>query len=178
MKKRTKITAKLKIYIAGRITGDVENARQVFKRKEQELTERGYEVINPFSLPHKDGATWEDYMKVCIQYLMECDEIYMLQEWEYSKGASIERNLAEAVGIEVRYEVHDEGWVMLRDASPDYYQIIHFRDKSGHILKGWMIKQVVGDVKTESFSMTSKLAFVRALDGDIVETEDVVEWKA
>lgn len=66
-------------YISGAISSDVSNAPIKFLEAEQRVQKRyGCETVNPLKLPHKEGATWEDYMAVDIIELMCCDIIYML----------------------------------------------------------------------------------------------------
>lgn len=81
------------VYISGAITG-VENYAQKFQEVEDILTKEGLEAVNPVKINHDHDKTWESYMKVDIIELMKCDAIFMLDGWEKSKGATIERNLA------------------------------------------------------------------------------------
>jgi len=60
----------------------------------------GYEVVDPSEVQLDDEATWTDYMRADLKLLLDCDYIYMLDGWEDSKGARIERELAENLGIE------------------------------------------------------------------------------
>lgn len=89
----------MKVYISGPITG-VENYEENFKQAENKLLSLGLEVFNParFCKDLKDKITnpsWNDYMKICIPALLECDAIYLLTGWELSKGALLEQKIAE-----------------------------------------------------------------------------------
>jgi len=92
---------KKKIYISGRITGIEHEAAAIFAKAEKELRAKGFEPVNPTTLNHEHDKTWEAYMKVCIYALLVCDGIYMLENWGYSKGAKIEYDIAEAIGLEI-----------------------------------------------------------------------------
>jgi hypothetical protein len=46
-----------------------------------------------------ENGSWEDYMKRDLVLLLRCDYIYLLDGWEYSKGARLEYNIACDVGI-------------------------------------------------------------------------------
>ena len=92
----------MRVYISGGITG-IENYSQIFKRKQEELEELGYEVLNPalLGLLMPTSATWKEYMALCIPMLKMCDCIYMLNGWEKSKGAKKEYNYALKRGINI-----------------------------------------------------------------------------
>jgi len=78
----------MKIYIAGKITGDP-NYKQKFAMKEMELMAQGHKVMNPSILP--EGFDYEDYMKVCYAMIDTCDAILLLPDWKESNGAVRER---------------------------------------------------------------------------------------
>jgi hypothetical protein len=93
---------KSKIYISGKITGlDLQEAENLFNEAETMLLKREYcEVVNPMKLDHsKHDQTWESFMMVDLKALIDCDGIYMLENWESSKGARIEHQLAEQLGL-------------------------------------------------------------------------------
>lgn len=46
---------------------------------------------------------WEFYMRESIKKLMDCDRILMLPGWENSRGACIEKELAETLGMPIEY---------------------------------------------------------------------------
>jgi hypothetical protein len=98
----------MKIYISGQITGlDLDEARQHFNSAESQLTTVGHEVINPMSLvPYQEHLTWKDYMIEDIKALFECDAIFMLDNWRHSRGAKIEHDIAQGLGIKVYYSTH------------------------------------------------------------------------
>lgn len=95
---------KQKIYVAGKITGMEQEAKARFDLAEAILTEKGFEVVNPMSLPHDHDLHWHNYMKECIQALCKCDAIYMLNNWIHSRGARIEQNLAVEMNLEIIYQ--------------------------------------------------------------------------
>lgn len=89
------------IYIAGKISGMEKEAYELFEAAQIELESKGYVVINPMKLPHNHNKTWQSYMRECIKELVDCDEIYMLNNWRDSKGARFERNLSLELGIKI-----------------------------------------------------------------------------
>ena len=91
---------KTKIYISGPITG-VAGADQVFDQAEKLLQAKGYDVVNPMKLKHDHNNSWQNYMKVDIKALCDCDAIYMLNNWYYSRGASLEFYIATQLGLNI-----------------------------------------------------------------------------
>lgn len=101
-----------RIYIAGKITGECETPELMQKciekfnnygfsiSKEKIEFTHGLLINKDFLNPRQ---SWEFYMKNDIATLMLCDEIHMLPDWYTSKGASIERQLAEDLGIKIVY---------------------------------------------------------------------------
>ena len=89
---------KNKTYISGKITG-------LSKKGSDEASLFSKEVINIYEVvPYDKSKSWKDYMIEDMNYLLDCDAIYMLSNWGDSKGARIERAIAIELGIEVIYQ--------------------------------------------------------------------------
>jgi hypothetical protein len=96
---------KKKIYISGKISNLLESEAQLlFENAEKVCIEMGYEPVNPMKLNHNHDKSWEAYMKEDIVAMMSCSAIYMLNNWESSNGAKVERELAIKLGFEVIYQ--------------------------------------------------------------------------
>jgi len=94
-----------KIYIAGKVTGlPIKEVTEKFKVVQKELESNGYEVVNPIEVVGDPETSWKKAMKLCIAALVQCNSIYMLPCWEQSKGATIEYNLAKALGLRILKE--------------------------------------------------------------------------
>jgi len=93
-----------KIYIAGKVTGMEDEARELFRLAEQQLLTRGYYPVNPMALRHDHDKRWESYMREAITAMLTCDSLLMLQGWEHSIGARIEHSLAEHLKMEILYQ--------------------------------------------------------------------------
>ena len=89
-----------KVYISGPITGIDFGNRFAFVAASCGLELCGYEVVDPSDVKLDGEASWSDYMRADLKLLLDCDYIYMLDGWEDSKGARLERELAERLGIE------------------------------------------------------------------------------
>ena len=95
-----------RIYISGKITGlHLTEAKFNFFEAEKHLRLRGLTPINPFNIVnYEEDKHWEEYMIECIRVLFKCDAIFMLKNWKDSKGARIERHIAEEMGMQIMYE--------------------------------------------------------------------------
>lgn len=98
----------MRIYIAGKITNNPDYINQ-FAKAEQNLIKRGFEVINPVK---NEGAEYKWYIDEGLKQLMTCDAIYMLKNWQQSKGASLERRYARTVGLKIIEEERKKKWSM------------------------------------------------------------------
>lgn len=94
------------IYIAGPMTGLPELNRLAFMEAEKALTEAGFVVLNPAWLPA--GLPPAKYMPICLAMLDAAGAVYMLEGWERSHGALIERSYALYQGKAV-FEPEKEG---------------------------------------------------------------------
>ena len=94
---------KQKIYLSGKITGlPILEAIKNFESAENQLKELAI-IVNPMRISHYHDRSWQSYMKEDIKALMNCDAIAMLPNFNESKGALIELNLAKSLGFEIIY---------------------------------------------------------------------------
>lgn len=95
----------MKIYISGKISGlPLEEARTKFDKAETYLKGQGYEVVNPIKNGIPYNASWEVHIAIDILLLIGCQAIYLLPDWVYSKGATLEKKIAEFTGKEIIYQ--------------------------------------------------------------------------
>ena len=94
----------MKVYISGKITGlHPREYRGKFKAAVRKLNEMGHEAINPARMDVYN-LTYAQYMAIDGMLVKFSDAIYMLDNWEDSKGARMEKELAESLGLKVMYE--------------------------------------------------------------------------
>lgn len=104
---------KKQIYISGKITGD-DNYRAKFAMARDRLTRDGYNVLNPVEKADKlerlhqalgrAAPSWSDYMRKCLVTIIDADAVYMLRDWQESRGARLEHYIASELGINIVYE--------------------------------------------------------------------------
>ena len=90
-------------YIAGKITGLPKgHVQDKFETISNQLSGMGYEVVKPVALSD-DTKTWDDSVRSDIKKMLECDEVHLLPDWQDSKGAQLERDIALRLGMQVVY---------------------------------------------------------------------------
>lgn len=91
---------KKKVYISGMISGmPLQYVKEKFSNAAIDLKKAGYVPINPLDNGLDEKETWGNHMKADLKLMLDCDMVYLLPDWMNSKGATIEKNLAEALGI-------------------------------------------------------------------------------
>jgi Domain of unknown function (DUF4406) len=92
---------KMRIYIAGPMTGLPDLNFPAFHAEAARLRALGWEVVNPAELNLDPSALWADCMRADITALVTCKFIRLLPGWEKSKGATLEAHIAERLGMHV-----------------------------------------------------------------------------
>lgn len=91
--------AKLNVYICGPVTGiETVKREKAFNNAVSEITRAGMKPVNPLNIV-SPGTSWKEAMKQCIPELLKCDAIYKLDNWQSSKGALLEAEIANKLGI-------------------------------------------------------------------------------
>lgn len=105
------------IYVAGKYLGesDWETYNNIHKARvaARKLWDEGWAVICPHSNTafmggvgerNKDDGDWLKWITGDKEIISRCDAIFMMDNWQDSKGARIELNEARGLGLEVIYE--------------------------------------------------------------------------
>lgn len=105
---------KFSVYISGKISGVPDLNRVKFDQAENYLRFRfgngdNVMIINPHTILHNHDKTWESFMRVDLRYMLKCNIVVVLDDWNKSRGAIIEVLLAGIVAIPVYTldSVHD-----------------------------------------------------------------------
>lgn len=85
----------MKIYIAGKITGDPKY-RDRFRGEAEKLERMGYIVLNPAELP--EGMSKAEYMRICFAMIDCADTVFLLPGWQDSPGARLELAYCRYIG--------------------------------------------------------------------------------
>lgn len=108
-----------RIYIAGKVTGEpLAAVTAKFGHAQMQLEMAGHRVINPLAVTAaacQDAGNdpkagqwlkmdWQTAMKLTVAAMMTCDRVYMLADWRYSRGATIEHDLALKIGLPISYQ--------------------------------------------------------------------------
>lgn len=90
-----------RIYVAGPMTGLPDCNYPAFNDAAKRLRELGHTVLNPAENPAPPCGTWQGYMRMALAQLVQCEQVVLLPGWSESRGALIERWLAQVLGMEV-----------------------------------------------------------------------------
>tara|TARA_B100000131_G_scaffold305596_1_gene331737 strand:- start:1 stop:384 length:384 start_codon:yes stop_codon:yes gene_type:complete len=112
------------IYVAGPMRGYENYNYPAFDYRAKKLEEMGWTVINPAELDRNEGKPMSDpmafspetnyadheFMRQALKRDMDalcddCTAIYMMANWEESRGAKAEWHLAKALGLDIFYEI-------------------------------------------------------------------------
>lgn len=91
----------MKIYIAGKITGD-SNYQQKFMKARKQFEQSGHIVISPAVLP--EGMTPGDYMKICFAMIDVADAVAFLRDWKDSAGARLEMEYCKYINKQILHQ--------------------------------------------------------------------------
>ena len=97
----------MKIYISGKISGiPLDEARIKFENAESDITGIGETPVNSMKIgEYHPDKLWHEYMIEDISELFKCDAILLLPCWAESKGARIEKFIADELGLLIfRYD--------------------------------------------------------------------------
>ena len=98
------------VYVAGRMTFEPENGKAAFDRAAAKLRADGHVVINPSELNSMfgKGRSYAQCLKADLALILSvCDAVYLLSNYTKSRGARVEKAVAEAIGLEVWFEDED-----------------------------------------------------------------------
>lgn len=94
------------VYISGPMSGLPESNYPAFNRAAEHISAMGYAVENPAENPEPACKSWAGYMRLALAQLVRCDISVRLPGWENSRGAVVENDIANILGLEV-IDLHD-----------------------------------------------------------------------
>ena len=90
----------MKVYIAGKITGDPDYKTR-FVQAAKKLEKLLGPVLNPAQLPA--GLSAADYTRICFSMIDSADVAAFLPSWAESRGAALEHAYCAYIGKEILY---------------------------------------------------------------------------
>ncbi|WP_277093407.1 DUF4406 domain-containing protein [Alicyclobacillus mali (ex Roth et al. 2021)] len=84
-------------YLAGPMSGYPDFNRPTFREAAVRLRAQGLAVVNPAEIPGDEDWEWDDWMRAALHCLLGCHAVVFLSGWESSRGAQLERAIAEAL---------------------------------------------------------------------------------
>ena len=89
-------------YLAGPMSGLPDLNFPAFHAEAARLRRLGYGVINPAEINADPSACWAACMRAdLIEMLRHCSTIALLPGWHGSRGSTLERKIAEALGMRI-----------------------------------------------------------------------------
>jgi len=126
------LASKGKIYIAGPIKSRLEageshtDIRIDFDDAAEKMRLDGWEPVNPYEL-HPSMMPWEDCIRADIPGLIQCQAIYLLPGYQFSRGVmEVELPLARSLKMQILYAGKAEGIgqeatrIVTTDRGPQY----------------------------------------------------------
>ena len=102
----------MRVYISGLYTnGDTQHNIEVARQAMWELMRLKHVPFCPHTMTaggeHAEGLTYDDLLRIDLEWLGQCEVILMLDGWEESKGAKIEHEWAKYLGLKIFYDIAD-----------------------------------------------------------------------
>ncbi len=99
----------MRTYISGKITGlDIQEVNDKFYGVEVLLQDIGLEAVNPLRNGLNKDTPWHIHLAKDIELLLQCDAIYLMDNWVDSLGATIEYDIAKRMGMHIFFETSVE----------------------------------------------------------------------
>lgn len=89
------------LYLCGPMTGLPDSNYPAFQEAAKRLRAAGFTVTNPAENGLPQSANWFEHMRTDIRNMMSTDAVAVLDGWQRSKGAQLEIQLAENLGMKV-----------------------------------------------------------------------------
>ena len=89
----------MKLYLAGPMTGIQDFNYPAFAATAAKLRDAGFDIVSPTDNGLPKNAPWPQHMRADIPMLIGCEGVALMEGWEASKGAQLERHIAMSTGI-------------------------------------------------------------------------------
>lgn len=92
------------VYISGPMSGLPNLNFDEFNKATEKFRSEGWNVVNPAEVNPDLNADWIECIIADIVAMKDCTHIYMLDNWQSSYGAVIEKTVAEKLKMQVMYQ--------------------------------------------------------------------------
>src|SRR5687768_17062362 len=125
------------VYVSGKYSGDIDANIIAAQEVAVKLWEMGHHVIcphlNTIHFEEKCRATYEQYIEGDLDMISRLDALVMVEAWDGSKGAVIEKGYAEKLGIPIYYAPDYPPLHPTEVRCPEQAQA--FREKTGQMYR-------------------------------------------
>jgi hypothetical protein len=90
-----------RVYLSGPMSGLPELNFPAFHAAAAKLRAQGFDVVNPAEINVEPGAPWSDCLRADIAQLVTCGAIALMPGWTKSRGARLEKHIADELGMRV-----------------------------------------------------------------------------
>lgn len=98
------------------MTGLPEFNYPLFISTAQRLRRAGFKVVNPAENGLAPNAPWASHMRRDLHAMLDCQGLAVLPDWQASRGARLEVDVAQALGMPVRTVCE---WLGVADTPPE-----------------------------------------------------------
>lgn len=92
----------VRLYVAGPVTGVEDLNRPAFEEARELLALKGYAPLLPHDIVRDPATPWREALRQTLRAMLGCHGVALMDGWQASKGACLERNVALALAIPVR----------------------------------------------------------------------------
>ena len=90
----------MRYYISGPMSGIPEYNFPYFNHVAAKLRAAGLDVVNPAEID-QPPLEWSDCIRRALRAMLQCDAIVLLHDWQQSRGALLELDVAHRVVMRV-----------------------------------------------------------------------------
>lgn len=95
----------MRLYLSGPMTGHPDHNIPLFNQVTEELRQRHHIVLNPAEvsaeIPRDSKDFWDLCMRASLKAFLDYKVVVLLPNWQGSRGAKIEVNLADVLDMHV-----------------------------------------------------------------------------
>lgn len=91
----------IRVYLSGPMSGIQDFNYPAFNEAAAKLRAKRLHVENPAENMPPEVPSWNNWMRLAIRQMLTCERVVLLPGWESSRGAQLEKQIANEVGMTV-----------------------------------------------------------------------------